>query len=221
MPDAARRCIEALSEDFEEFEIIFVDDGSSDGSGEMLNELTEANRQVKVIHNNINLNLGVSIQRGFAVSSKEYVIFNSVDLPLEPREIKPIIEKNDKFDVLVLERRCYQGASFWRKITSRINRLLIHLLFPVASCGLKDFNFTLVCRREILALIMPIAKSPAFTQTEMILRAKYQKLLVEAVSVDYHARPAGKGALGKPHDIIWTLYDMSRFRLKRWKSIPG
>jgi len=66
---------------------------------------------------------------------------------------------------------------------------------------------------------MPLAKSPAFAQAEMILRAKYQKARIKPIAVEYHARSSGRGALGGIHDILWSLYDMFRFRLITWKIL--
>jgi len=66
---------------------------------------------------------------------------------------------------------------------------------------------------------MPLAKSPAFTLPEMILRAIKLNLNVHAETVAYRSRPSGKGAFGKPHDVLWTLYDMLRFRLKVWNRL--
>jgi len=77
-----------------------------------MEEFARADSRVKVLHNHINLNIGVSIQRGFAISSKDYTFFNSVDLPLNPWDIKGIIKNNDEFDLLVLERRSYRALLF-------------------------------------------------------------------------------------------------------------
>lgn len=221
---ALNRCLESLFKDFSDFEIILLDDGSNDGTGEIMDELSKDIKQIRVFHNYINLNLGISMQRGFAVANKDYVIFDSVDLPLDPKDIRGFIENNLDSDMLVLERISYPGATLWRKFTSLINCLLLRILFPIVTRGFKDLNFTFIYKRQIFKLIQPLAKSPAFTQPEMILRAKYQKLRIKSIPICYHARHSGKGAFGKPHDIIWTLYDMFRFRVKtllrrfKWKK---
>lgn len=218
--NALERCLGALSEDFEDFEIILVDDGSNDGTGEIMEEYAKNTKQIRVFHNNVNLNLGIAVQQGFAIATKDYVVFNSVDLPLDPGDIVRLVKNVNDFDVLILERKTYEGATLWRKITSKINQAVLHILFPIATYGIRDLNFTLIYRREIHSVIMPLAKSPAFTTPEMILRAKYHKLRVKSVLTDYHPRTAGKSSLGKPHDIIWSMYDMFRFRLISWRGIP-
>jgi undecaprenyl-phosphate 4-deoxy-4-formamido-L-arabinose transferase len=102
-----------------------------------------------------------------------------------------------------------------------INRLLLKILFPRAVRGISDLNYTQIYNTEILSKITPLAKSPAFTTPEMFLRAKYLNLNVKTRLVEYNPRLSGKGAFGKPHDILWSLYDMLRFRVKLWKNKAG
>lgn len=213
LAEAVGRCVEVLSKNCRDYEMILIDDGSNDGTSERMIELARVNDRVKVIHNHINLNIGISIQRGFAIASKEYVIFDSVDLPLVPEDIPGIVEKMDDLDMLVLERETYAGAISWRRLTSRINISLLRLLFPFITRGYNDLNYTFIFRKSIWPRIVPIGRSPAFVQPEIILRALYQGFRVGKLPVAYHRRPSGRGSLGKPHDIIWTLYDMCRFRL--------
>ncbi len=77
-------------------------------------------------------------------------------------------------------------------------------------------NYTQIYKKNIINKIIPIAKSPAFTTPEMIIRARYLKLSVKTVTARYYPRSIGEGAFGKPHDILWSLYDMVRLRLKLW-----
>ena len=212
---AVERYLKVLSNDFVDFEIIFVDDGSTDGSDKIIDELAEKNGHIKVLHNLINLNLGITIQRGMMVATKEFVIFDGIDLCLAPEDFAEIVSSLNDCDMLILERRSYPGCGVWRRITSMFNRLLLRILF---GSRIRDMNFTFIYRRDITSKILPLAKSPTFTHPEMILRAEHIGLRVKSIKVDYHPRTSGKGAFGKSHDILWTLYDMLRFRLKMWSG---
>ena len=216
---AVIKCIGVLSRDFKQFEIILVDDGSIDGTGLIMDNLSKNYpNNIKVLHNIINLNVGISVQKGIAISNMEYIVHNAVDLPLNPEEIISILNGNEDFDILVLERKTYAGYSVWRFITSKLNRIFIKVLFPIASKNIIDFNFTQIYKKEIVKDVLPLAKSPAFTTTEMILRARYKGLKVKTVPTNYLPRIFGKGAFGKPHDIFWSLYDMVRFRFLLWNK---
>ncbi|MBL7196533.1 MAG: glycosyltransferase family 2 protein [Candidatus Omnitrophica bacterium] len=208
------RCLEALSRDFKDFEIILVDDGSTDETAEAIEEMRKNDERIKVIYNIINLNVGISIQRGLASAKKDFVLHNAVDLPLAPEDVAGLIPVLKNCDLLVLERKSYPGYTVWRWVVSRINRILLRILFPFISIGIKDFNFTQIYRRNILPGIMPLSKSPAFSTPEMILRARYNSLRVKSIVINYRPRTMGKSAFGKPHDMLWSLYDMLRFRIK-------
>jgi undecaprenyl-phosphate 4-deoxy-4-formamido-L-arabinose transferase len=145
-------------------------------------------------------------------------VHNAVDLPLAPGDIAGLVRGMNGCDLLILQRSTYAGYMKWRIVTSLINRLLLKILFPRAVKGMVDLNFTQIYRTEIIPRIIPLAKSPAFTTPEMIIRAKYLKLNVKTALVDYKPRLTGKGAFGKPHDILWSLYDMLRFRVKSWRK---
>ena len=207
-------CIECLDKDFEDYELILVDDGSKDSTGEIMDGTAKNNSKVIVLHNLINLNLGISIQRALSIASKDYVIYNAADLPLDPAVTSTIIElMNDGTDVLVLQRKKYLGTSNWRRFTSFVNRSIVFLLFPKEKSGIRDTNYSQVFRKNIISQILPISRSPAFTWPEMIFRARRLGLKVKTHDIDYNPRYVRKGAFGKPHDVIWCIYEMLRYRI--------
>ncbi|MFA5089616.1 MAG: glycosyltransferase family 2 protein [Candidatus Omnitrophota bacterium] len=208
------RCIETLSLDFEDFEIIVVDDGSTDKTAVIAGEFSRNDNRVKIVYNIVNLNVGISVQRGISSATKDFVIHNAADLALAPEDISTLVPYLKDCDVLVLERKSYAGYTLWRLITSKVNRILLSLLFPFLTRGIRDLNFTQFYRRSILPKIMPLAKSPSFTTPEMIIRARHGHLRVKSILVDYRPRTIGKGAFGKFYDILWSLTDMLRFRIK-------
>ena len=214
--DALRTCVQALERDFEDYEIIVIDDGCKDNTWNIVKELASTNERIRAVQNLINLNQGVSIQRGIALAAKDYVIHNGVDLPLDPRKIKKLIATIGDTQLLVIQRKVYAGATLWRKLISRINIWLRMLLFPFHTKGITDMNFVQVYKRELFPSIMPLAKSPAFTTPEMILRANHHGYKVAVQEFEFQAREVGQGSLGKLHDITWTIYDMFRFRYLLW-----
>lgn len=213
-------CLKCLENDFDDYELILVDDGSTDSTAEVIRRLVSENSHIVSLPNHINLNMGISVQRGFFAASKEYVTFNAVDLPLDPRRYKSLVAlmDRDEVDLLVIERKKYLGTTKWRKITSKINGGLMFFLFPKLKKNLYDTNYTQIIRKENVQQLTPLAKSPIFTWPEMIFRARLLKMKVRAVTVQYNPRVVRKGAFGKPNDIIWGIYDMLRFRLRMWAN---
>lgn len=213
---AIEDCLRKLDADFEDYELIIIDDGSKDETAQIIKACFSGEPRLVFLPNYINLNQGASAQRGMAVASKDYTVHNGIDLPLDIKDLRALLDDIKDADVLILQRRQYSGATNWRLFTSNINIFIRKLLFPLLTKGVKDMNYTQIYRRSILSAIMPLAKSPAFTTPEMILRAKTLGLKVETRDVVFHPRSHGSGSLGKLHDILWTIYDMFRFRYLLW-----
>ena len=212
---------EVLNDNFNEFEIILVDDGSKDNTLELMKQCKEKYSNIKILENIINVNFGTAVLRGLIASSKEYVVYNAFDLPLRPEDFVEkfgIMLRNDS-DVLVLERENYV-CTFWRKITSNVNVILLKVLFPKLTKGTPILNFTQIYKRSVLEEILPFARSPIFVWPELVFRAKIAGLKVDNIITKPYVKNLRKGAFGHPHDIIWGIYEMLRFRIRLWgKSI--
>lgn len=211
-----KKVVKMLERDFDDYELILVNDASKDKTGEVMKRYAEENPKIRYLENVVNLNFGTATLRGIMVATKPYVVYNAVDLPLPLNDTKDIIRKARKYDVLVLERVNYNAVK-WRRITSKGNSALLHLLFPILMRGTPVTNYVQVFRTDQLKRIMPLARSPIFVWPEMIFRAKLLKMRVGNVKNQPDIKEARSGAFGHPHDIIWGMYDMFRFRIRCWQ----
>ena len=99
------RCVDSIfAQSFTDYELILVDDGSTDGSGKMCDDYARSNPQVRVFHQ---ANQGVSAarQKGLDAASGEYVIFADPDDWVEPTMLEELILKaeNDNADVVICD----------------------------------------------------------------------------------------------------------------------
>lgn len=197
---------------FKKAELIIIDDGSVDDTNNKLIDLQQKYKEIIIIQHEKNQGLGKSLQDGFLKASNDYIIFNSADLPLAPKDIKRVLEQKYPFDLLVLERKKYLGASLYRKFISVCNRIILHIFFPLGLIEIADCNFTIFFKRKYLKNIFPVSKSPGFILAEMILKAKYLKYNVKTVTVDYNARKYGNTIIGGLKDIFESFYNIIYFR---------
>lgn len=207
----------SLETHFEKFELILVDDASTDSTLEKMGRFAEAKRGVRVLPNYANLNFGSSVLRGLMAAKNDFVIYNACDLPLSADDmVRMILDMPEGADVLVLERTGYK-TTYWRGITSIANQLLLKILFPGLTKGTPVLNFVQIYKRNILKEIVPLARSPIFVWPELVFRAKLGGFTVKNVQAGYNAGTCiRRGAFGHPHDIIWGIYDMLRFRIRLW-----
>lgn len=198
---------------FKKFELVVIDDGSTDGTSQKLIDLSMKYDKLVVLRHDKNQGLAQSLKDGFLKASNDYILFNSADLPLNPKDVINMFDKNNKFDLLVIERKKYLGATLWRKLISFCNRIILHIFFPLALIDIADCNFTFIVKKEILKNIFPKSKSAGFIQPEMILRARYLNYNIKSIEAEYNKRNFGKAHFGKFKDILLSLYDIIVFRI--------
>ncbi|MCI8616623.1 MAG: glycosyltransferase [Lachnospiraceae bacterium] len=207
----------ALEKAFYNYELILIDDASKDCTLEKMYKFAEEHINVRVLPNYINLNFGTSVLRGLLMANYDYIVYNACDLPLAPDDMIRVLVEEENADVIVLERIGYKTTK-WRKITSDLNKLLLTILFPALVKGTPVLNFVQIYKRDKIRSIIPLARSPIFVWPELIFRAKLSGLYVKNVPVKCNIENLRKGSFGHPHDIIWGIYDMLRFRIRVWKK---
>jgi glycosyltransferase involved in cell wall biosynthesis len=210
---ALERGIAALSGFGTDFEVIVIDDGSSDRTAEIAEDIAAADSRVRVLRNERNLNYGIALWRGIEASRGEWLFHDGADLPLAPEDLAPFLALFDEADLIVAKRVDRAAHSPWRKLTSVTNNLLLRILF---SPECRDLNFTQFYRRSVVMRHPPISTSPAFVTPELILRLEHGGYRVREVEVEFRHRQAGSAHFGRPKDILWTLSDMFRLRLRTW-----
>ena len=210
---ALRRSLDALGRLTDDFEIIVIDDGSTDRTGEIADALAEEEPRIRVLHNERNLNYGVSLVRGIRAARCEWIGHNGMDLPLAPEDLGEFTPYFGAADVIAARRIDRAAHSPWRKLTSWGNRLLLRLLFRPRTA---DLNFVQFYRRSFVQSLEIFSTSPAFVTPELILRAERTGRRVREVRAEFRKREAGEAHFGRLHDILWTLKDMLRLRLRTW-----
>lgn len=203
----------AVEKIVDRFEIIFIDDGSTDRTGDLAAEFAAGDPRVRVLRNEQNVNYGVSLARGIQAARGEWLTHNGADLPLAPEDFEPFVARFDSADVIVATRASKEAHSPWRRVTSLTNNLLLRMLFSPQT---SDLNFTQFYRREALLRLPLISTSPAFVTPELILRSEHAGHRVIELEAEFCRRTAGKAHFGKPKDIAWTLRDMLRLRASTW-----
>jgi dolichol-phosphate mannosyltransferase len=137
------KILDVMKGNIDSFEIIYIDDGSDDGSSEILNELASQFDVVQVYHFTKNNGQTAAFAAGFAKAAGKLVIAMDADLQVDPKDIFKLIPYSKNYDVVcgIREKR---EDGFVKKISSKIGNgvrnWLTHESISDTGCPLKLFK---------------------------------------------------------------------------------
>ena len=201
-----------------EREIILVDDFSTDGSRELVDELAAENASVRAVHHERNQGKGASLQTGFKEATGDIVLIQDADLEYDPNDyealLQPIIE--GRADVVYGSRfvggDCHRVLYFWHSIGNRFLTLLSNMF---TNLNLTDME---VCykafRREILEQIT-LCENRFGIEPEMTAKVARLRCRVFEVGVAYYGRTYEEGKKIGMRDgfrAIWCILKYNVWR---------
>lgn len=195
---------------FDDFEIIIVNDGSRDKTGEIANRLALKWKNVKVIHHPRNLGVGMAILSGYQKATKTWVFTNPIDEPFDVREIKKFKQLFNEVDIIVVARIDRSANPFFRKLTSIVNYYLIKFLF---GTFIHDFQFVQFYKRKIINKIK-VDSTDTFVPPELLIRASLVGYKIKEVKAKFHKRTKGKSKYYSLTRYLRTLEEMFNFWYK-------
>jgi glycosyltransferase involved in cell wall biosynthesis len=201
---AARASLETITEDYE---IIIVDDASSDSTGAMADELARADSRIRVLHNQRNLKLGGSLRAGYAAATKDLILYTDADLPFDLQELGRAVRllRYQEADVLSAYRFDRTPEGYIRTFYSFVYTLLVRLLFGLP---LRDVNFSFKLFRRSLLVGMSLKSEGSFIDAEFLIRARRAGASIIQIGVDYFPRTRGLSTLSSPGVILTILREM-------------
>jgi len=196
------------------YEIVIVDDASTDRTGQIAEELAAADPRIKPVHHPFNRKLGGSIRTGLASSTGDIVIYMDGDIPCDLAHVHEALPKLEKADVVVGYRiNRYEGVLRW--IYTRVYNLLVRLLLKVY---VRDINcaFKLFKRRVIEA--MDLRSEGSFIDAEMLAETRRLGYTIEQIPVKFIPRQAGESTLARPSVIVKIIREFVQYLFRRKDS---
>jgi glycosyltransferase involved in cell wall biosynthesis len=200
-----------------DYEVIVVNDASTDATGRIAAELAAGDAHVVAVHHPKNRKLGGAIKTGFATATGDLVLYSDADLPFDMAEVARAVRLLRYYDADVVSAyrfdRTGEGAS--RAVYTFFYNVLIRRLFGVR---MRDINFAFkLCRGEIFEHIR-LRSEGSFIDAELIIRARKLGYQVIQFGVDYFPRTRGESTLASLTVIRTILQEMLALR-KELRSI--
>jgi glycosyltransferase involved in cell wall biosynthesis len=200
-----------------EYEVMIVNDGSTDDTGVIADRLARQNPWIRVIHHQTNRGLGEAYRTGFASAQGELITFFAADGEIPAATIKEFTSLMDKADMVLgyLPRR---NASLLAKSLSKAERMLLWLLFG----SFPKFQGVFMVRRELLNELELKSKGRGWTVVmELIIRASRGGYKIVSAPTEMRPRMSGKSKVKNLPTILDNLRQVFALRLYLGKRQPG
>ncbi len=197
------------------YEILVVDDGSTDRTVEIARDLEGRHPEVRLIRHPHNLGPGSAILTGIRNSRHDVICFHAADQQLDFRQVAGFIPLLDDHDLVIGSRSGRPGYTAMRMLASHTYIALAHTLFGLRQYD--DFNFLYLYRRELFDG-MPIDSDGVFMCTEVLVRALDRGARVAHVQADCLPRRVGVSTCFRAPVIQKTFGEMFRFWWQRRRA---
>lgn len=204
----ADRALDLLEQVADSYEVIIVDDGSPDASGDIADQLAQEHEKISVIHHPVNQGYGAAMKTGIAASKYDIICMIDGDNEYDVFDLKKMLAVREYY-MLVIAFRYRKLYSTKRIFISFVYNALLRLLFKSPfrdiSTGIRLINRAVVNEIELTS------NSP-FIGAELTLKSMLRGFPVGEVGIQTFPRDFGQGSATSVKNIIGTIKDVRRVR---------
>lgn len=198
--DSASRIIPQLALDYE---LIIIDDGSTDQSLNIAQELTANKKQWLIIAHPKNLGYGEVLKTGIKAAKKEWLFFTDADLQFNLQELTDFLPYTNQYQAII-GYRVKRAEGFSRSINARLFKTYIDLLFRL---HVKDIDCAFKLIKTDLLKNLTLNSGSAFTSSEILYRLKKKKIKFKELPVSHYPRRYGEASGANIEVIIKACYE--------------
>ncbi len=216
LEQTVRHALERIGPLVESLEVLIVDDGSTDRTPGLADDLAAAEPRVRV-HHQPNRGYGGALRAGFANARGELVAFSDGDLQFDLGELHLLLDRLDATDRSpvdgVIGWRIKRRDPFHRIFIAKTYNLIARIVFGL---GVRDIDCAMkLFRREAFDGLRLTAESP-FLSAELLIKLRARGVRLAQVGVHHYPRTAGSNTGASFGKILRTFRDIGRLRLELW-----
>lgn len=208
------RIVDTCEQAGRDFEIIFIDDGSTDGSGDVAGAIAGRDTRVRLITFRVNNGKAAALQAGFDVASGDYVITMDADLQDDPSEIPALVAALDGGLDMVSGWKKTRHDPLSKRLPSKVFNGIVRFFSGMSlhdfNCGLKGY------RREVVKTLSIYGELHRFIP----VLARFEGFRVGELAVRHHPRKFGRSKYGARRFIAGFLDLMTVILLTRYTTKP-
>ena len=214
----ARRAVAAaravLLKEFPDWEIVIVDDASTDGTAALADAMAGEDPRVRVVHNPVNRRLGGALRAGYAAAGKDLVFYTDADLPVDLAELPRAVRllEYQQADIVAAYRFDRTSEGLVRALYTFCYNHLIRTLFGLR---IRDVNFAFKLFRRSVLEKFTLTSDGSFIDAEFLLKARKAGCVVIQIGLDYFPRTRGTSTLASVPVIVAILREMAA----RWREL--
>lgn len=194
-----------------DYEVLVINDGSTDKTKELVQKAFKKNPKVKVFDNDnpIIHCYGSALRKGFASCTKDLIFYSDADRQFDMKELKKFLPKIKNYDYIVGYRIDRQD-SFYRIIVGKINLFIVRLLLGI---NLKDPECAFKLFKKDVIKSIDLTYYSAVINTEMLFKLKKKKYKYTQIGVHHYPRKFGETTTNIKV-LTKSFADLLQFRLK-------
>jgi len=172
----------------DEFEILIIDDGSQDKTGEIADNLSSKKKEIRVVHHSKNMGYGAALRSGFKHSTKDLVFFTDGDGQFNLEEITKLLPHINRYEI-VTGYRINRRDPLTRRINASLWNWLVNIIFRVR---VRDINCAFKLFQRKIFNSLNLESDGAFINVELFARARRANYRIKEVGVNHYPRLKGK-----------------------------
>lgn len=198
-----------------EWELIVVNDGSSDDTREIVEKIAKNDGRVKVVSHEKNKGYGASLSTGFYAAKYPWIAFTDSDGQFDFAEIAGFIEKQKETGAdLVIGYYKKRQVSRFKIVTSKMWEMAVWLLFGLRARDI-DCGFKLLSKKVIDGIPRLESERGAFISSELLIKVKKKGFKIAEVPVTHYPRMKGAGTGRNLNVILKSFVDL----IKLWRKL--